>query len=122
MNNKIRKKATAIALAGTIAATSLAGCGSTNKETYPQVAVIFDEDTATIIEYMTVSGSFIDGFIEIKQKDGSVITVPYKNTDNMLIKDKSYEEIEELIKDRKGNDITINYFNVEKAYTKKREK
>ena len=108
MNNNIRKKATAIALAGTIAATSLAGCGSNDKETYPQVAVIFDENTATIIEYMTVSGSFIDGFIEIKQKDGSVITVPYKNTDNMLIKDKSYEEIEELIKDRKGNDITIN--------------
>ncbi len=120
-NLKVKKTLAALTLAGTIATTSLTGCGSTEpvKERYPQVAVIFGENSATIIECEDVSfGNSTN--ISIREINGGSIKT--SRIDTKIFFNMSYEEIEKLIIDIKGEDVDINYFNVEKAYTKKREK
>lgn len=123
MINNIRKKATAIALAGALATASLTGCSNpnrttSNEEDKPFVAVLFgEENNATIMEIQNAWN--YNASVLISLNDGSEITGSYNNT--RIIKGMTYEEIEELIVNLMGEDVNITYFKTD-VNQKKRKK
>ena len=119
-NLKIKQKAIAMALAGTLATATLTSCGA--NESYPMIedkrfklAVIFGTNTATIIEIDSYTFSTHDEILYLYLQDGSEIMAT--TNDTKIIKDKSYEEVEQLIEDIMGENVKINYYNYSNTNT-----
>ena len=101
--------------------TLLTGCGSSSgnnnkkSDNYISVAIIVNDDTATIMEvgYYYVSG----GYAFFEYPDNSKIAFS-----NAIIMEgfKDYSEVEEFVKSIVGEDGNINYYNPGKAYTRTR--
>ncbi len=107
------KKAGKVVLAG-IAISSvllLSGCGNKNildtKYTFNK-AIIFDENSATIIEIESWR-DYEDGEqIQLKTKDGAFILT--SSFDTKLIDDRNSEiSAEDLVRALKGEEVEINY-------------
>ena len=121
-NLKIRKKVLVLLSAGAIA-ISVKNCNTKHyKEgSISKVAVIFGDNTATIIEIKRYSDyDFGSAKTYIELKDGSSIITTANDT--KIIKNKTYEEIEELAKNIMGEDVTINYYNCENIQSKTKKK
>jgi len=113
-NINIRPKLITMALAGTLATTTLVGCGNYDwidtKITYNK-AIIFDDNTATIIEIEKWKDYDGEQF-QIMTKDGAyILTSSY---DTKLIDDrKSDISAENLAIAIKGEDVEIIYLDYE---------
>ena len=101
--------------------TLLTGCGSSSgnnnekSDNYISVAIIVNDDTATIMEigYYHISG----GYVFFEYPDNSKIVLS-----NAIILEgiKDYTEVEEFAKSIVGKDGNINYYNPGKTYTRTR--
>ena len=110
-NLKVKEKAIAMALAGTLATATLTGCGSTTHIKAMEVpsynkAIIFGNNTATIVEiegYLGHGGSYL-----ITTKDGLILTT--SEIDTKLVDDSNSDiKAEDIAISVMGDDVQINY-------------
>ena len=121
INPNIRYKIAAFALVGTLAITSLVGCGivSNTDKTKPKVsankAIILNENCATIVEIE--HWELMSPAYKIFTIEGLVF---YANSDNTYLLDTRNSEIsaEEMARSLVGEEGEINYLNSEKNKTK----
>ena len=110
-NLRVKEKAIAMTLAGTLATATLTGCGSNTHIKTMGVpnynkAIIFGDNTATIVEiegYLEQGGSYL-----ITTKDGLILTT--SEIDTKLVDDSNSDiKAEDIAISVMGDDVQINY-------------
>ena len=110
-NLRVKEKAIAMTLAGTLATATLTGCGSATRIQAMEVpsynkAIIFGDNTATIVEiegYLEQGGGYL-----ITTKDGLILTT--SEIDTKLVDDSNSDiKAEDIAISVMGDDVQINY-------------